>query len=155
VHPLPLIPGREAAGRIIATHPSVTSLTTPTKTDGTTNTPTASSILHVATPVAYITDAQGAYAKYIAVSVRDIIVLPHGVSTDLAAASLLQGLTALTFVREAAGFGRLPNDGNSSETPEDDVNKEETRHRPWALVHAAAGGTGSLLSQLLTLHQAC
>jgi NADPH2:quinone reductase len=154
VHPLPLIPGREAAGRIIATHPSVTSLTTPTKTDGTTNTPTASSILHVATPVAYITDAQGAYAKYIAVSVRDIIVLPHGVSTDLAAASLLQGLTALTFVREAAGFGRLPNDGNSSETPEDDVNKEETRHRPWALVHAAAGGTGSLLSQLLTLHGA-
>ncbi|KAL1837974.1 hypothetical protein VTJ49DRAFT_3163 [Mycothermus thermophilus] len=140
--PLPFIPGREAAGVIIALHPSVTNTTA--------TTPTNRPPLSVGTRVAYITDQQGAYAELTAVSARDIVPLPPAISSDLAAAALLQGLTALTFIREAAGLKRPPkDDSNNTDGKDNDNNKR------WALVHAAAGGTGSLLSQLLTLHGVC
>ncbi|KAK7416931.1 hypothetical protein QQZ08_011821 [Neonectria magnoliae] len=69
----------------------------------------------------------GTYAEYSAVAASDAIVIPDSVSTDKAAAAYLQGLTAWTFVREAG----------------------EVKAGQWALVHAAAGGVGGLLVQML------
>ncbi|CAE6407134.1 unnamed protein product [Rhizoctonia solani] len=70
--------------------------------------------------------ASGGFAEYVAVPWKDVQVLPEGVDTRQGAVSLLQGLTALTFVKEA-----YP------------VKKGE-----WILIHAAAGGVGLLLVQL-------
>lgn len=67
------------------------------------------------------------YAEFSAVAARDAVVLPDGVSTETAAAAYLQGLTAWTFIREAG----------------------EVKAGQWVLVHAAAGGVGSLLVQML------
>ncbi|SPN98467.1 related to NADPH2:quinone reductase [Cephalotrichum gorgonifer] len=105
--PLPLTPGREGSGTVVAVHPSVTSLA-------------------VGDKVVYTSNNNG-YAGYTAVVASNALKLPDGVDEKLAAASLLQGLTALTFVREAA----------------------EAKPGQWALVHAAAGGTGSFLVQIL------
>lgn len=69
----------------------------------------------------------GTYAEFSAVAARDAVVIPEGLSTDKAAAAYLQGLTAWTFVREAG----------------------EVKAGQWVLVHAAAGGVGSLLVQML------
>ncbi|KFY48978.1 hypothetical protein V495_00856, partial [Pseudogymnoascus sp. VKM F-4514 (FW-929)] len=69
----------------------------------------------------------GAYAEYVAVPARTSFKLPSGIEDGLGAASLLQGLTALTLIREAHP-----------------VKKGET-----ILVHAAAGGVGLWLCQLL------
>lgn len=55
--------------------------------------------------------------------------------TEQGAAALLQGLTALTFIREAAGIT---------------ASGYGVGEAPWTLVHAAAGGTGSLLVQMLS-----
>ncbi|KAK0629600.1 hypothetical protein B0T17DRAFT_615356 [Bombardia bombarda] len=66
-------------------------------------------------------------------SVRGFAVGDRGISTEQAAASLLQGLTAWTFIREVARITREVPAGQG----------------PWVLVHAAAGGTGLLLVQLL------
>ncbi|KAK8056432.1 quinone oxidoreductase [Apiospora rasikravindrae] len=52
--------------------------------------------------------------------------LPDNISTQTAAASLLQGLTALTFIREAY----------------------PVKAGDWILVHAAAGGVGSILCEM-------
>jgi NADPH:quinone reductase len=71
--------------------------------------------------------AEGAYAEYSAVSSNYVTKIPSDISTEVAAAALLQGLTALTLIREAHH-----------------VQKGE-----WVLVHAAAGGTGLWLCQLL------
>ena len=57
------------------------------------------------------------------------VALPDGLASDLAAASFLQGLTAWTFVREAG----------------------EVKPGQWVLVHAAAGGVGTVLVQMLRL----
>ena len=69
----------------------------------------------------------GAYAEYTAAPALHTAKIPTAVSSDVAAASLLQGLTALTLIRE------------SYEVKKDD----------WILVHAAAGGVGLLLLQLI------
>jgi NADPH2:quinone reductase len=69
----------------------------------------------------------GGYAEYTAVPAAKVHLIPSGFPPGLAAASLLQGLTALTFTREAV----------------------KIKKNDWVLVHAAAGGTGSLLCQLL------
>ncbi|KAJ4294911.1 hypothetical protein N0V88_005150 [Collariella sp. IMI 366227] len=69
------------------------------------------------------------------------------VRNEDAAACLLQGLTALTFVREAAGLTRAGCAGRGE-------HQLGVSSGPWALVHAAAGGTGSLLVQMLVLHGA-
>ncbi|GAB1316576.1 hypothetical protein MFIFM68171_06786 [Madurella fahalii] len=112
---LPLITGKEAAGTVVSAHPSV------------------SDRLPVGTRVACIADHT--YAEYVAVRAAVATPLPDALSTKTAAAALLQGLTALTFVREAAGLTK-PSLGLSE--------------GPWALVHAAAGGTGSMLVQMLS-----
>ena len=70
---------------------------------------------------------EGAYAEYVAAPAAKAIKVPSGMAPGQAAASILQGLTALTLIREAHH-----------------VNKGD-----WVLVHAAAGGTGLLLCQLL------
>jgi len=70
---------------------------------------------------------ESGYAEYTTVPAAKAIKLPPGVDTKVAAAALLQGLTALTLIREAHH-----------------VNKGD-----WVLVHAAAGGTGLWLVQLL------
>lgn len=83
--------------------------------------------------VGYVADHS--YAELTAVPATKAIHLPDGITTEQAASSLLQGLTALTFVREAGGI------------------KQELgiSEGPWTLVHAAAGGTGSLLVQILSV----
>ncbi|QRV80048.1 Zinc-binding dehydrogenase [Ceratobasidium sp. AG-Ba] len=70
--------------------------------------------------------ASSAFAEYVAVPWKDVQVIPEGLSTRQAAASLTQGLTALTFVEEAY----------------------QVKKGDHILVHAAAGGVGLLLVQL-------
>ena len=110
--PLPLVTGKEGAGIVLASN-------SPDYKEG--------------DRVGYVADHS--YAELTAVPASKAVPLPDGISTEQAAGSLLQGLTALTFVREAAGI------------------KQELgiSQGPWALVHAAAGGTGSLLVQILSV----
>ncbi|KAK3390184.1 hypothetical protein B0H63DRAFT_538357 [Podospora didyma] len=109
---LPFIGGKEAAGTVIASQ---------------------SAEFKEGDRVAYIHD--GAYAELTAVPADKVVPVPAELSTEQAAASMLQGLTALTFIREAAGI------------------KQElgVSLGPWVLVHAAAGGTGGQLVQILTV----
>ena len=69
----------------------------------------------------------GSYSEYTAVNARMAIPIPDGISTKTAAAALLQGLTAWTMIRESANV----------------------QAGQWTLVHAAAGGVGLLLCQML------
>jgi NADPH2:quinone reductase len=105
---LPMTLGREAAGEVVAAHPSVSG---PLATPG--------------TRVVYM--APGSYAQYTSVPADKLSVVPDNVELDVAAAVLLQGLTALTLIREAA----------------------VVQPGQWTLVHAAAGGVGLLLVQML------
>ncbi|KAJ1302456.1 hypothetical protein OPQ81_002774 [Rhizoctonia solani] len=66
------------------------------------------------------------FAEYVAIPWKDVQLIPEGLSTRVAAASLAQGLTALTFVKEAY----------------------PVKKGDWILVHAAAGGAGLLFTQL-------
>lgn len=77
--------------------------------------------------VVWMGNSSGAYAEYVTVPSQACVAIPDGVTDDVAAAAYLQGLTAWTLVRDAAN-----------------VQKDQ-----WALVHAAAGGVGSLLVQML------
>ncbi|ELU38041.1 zinc-binding dehydrogenase domain-containing protein [Rhizoctonia solani AG-1 IA] len=70
--------------------------------------------------------ASGSFAEYVAVPWKDVQLVPEGLSLSQAAASLAQGLTALTFVKEAY----------------------PVKKGDWILVHAAAGGAGLLFTQL-------
>ncbi|GAB0136424.1 hypothetical protein EsDP_00004725 [Epichloe bromicola] len=79
----------------------------------------------VGTRVVYMD--QGTYAQYSAVDASRVVRVPDGLTAEQAAAVYLQGLTAWTLVREAA----------------------DVRPGQWALVHAAAGGVGLLLVQML------
>jgi NADPH2:quinone reductase len=67
------------------------------------------------------------YAEYSAAAAVKAIKIPDGIKPGVAAAACLQGLTALTMIRESY----------------------EVKSGDWILVHAAAGGTGLLLCQLL------
>ena len=67
------------------------------------------------------------YAEYTTAPSAKAHVIPPALSPGIAAAALLQGLTALTLIREAYA-----------------VQKGD-----WVLVHAAAGGVGLWLCQLL------
>ncbi|KAF6799463.1 NADPH2:quinone reductase [Colletotrichum sojae] len=69
----------------------------------------------------------GSYAKYSVVNASSLVKIPDAVETKIAAAAWLQGLTAWTFVREAG----------------------EVKKGEFVLVHAAAGGVGLLLVQML------
>ncbi|KAF8342217.1 NAD-binding protein [Cantharellus anzutake] len=66
------------------------------------------------------------FSRYRAVPWTQVAPLPEGVSTRLAAAACISGLTALTFLKEA--YTVKPND--------------------WILIHAAAGGFGIQATQL-------
>lgn len=104
----PLTLGREAAGTIV-------SLGDGGETYG----------LKEGDRVAYL--STGAYAQYTAVPALHTCKLPSSISDETAAASLLQGLTALTLIRDA----------------------HAVKKGDWVLVHAAAGGVGLWLCQLL------
>lgn len=69
----------------------------------------------------------GGYAEYTAVNVLHVARIPEGIPETIAVAALLQGLTALTMIRES----------------------HPTKAREFCLVHAAAGGVGLWLCQLL------
>lgn len=72
-------------------------------------------------------DAPRANAELVAVPFDKLIALPDDVGFDVAAALLLQGLTAQYLVTDSY----------------------RVRAGDWALVHAAAGGVGLLLTQML------
>jgi NADPH2:quinone reductase len=103
---LPVIPGREAAGVVDAVGPGVSDLT-----------PGARVVyaMHV-----------GAYAEYAVVPVRRLVPIPDALEARVAAAVMLQGLTAhyLTHSTYPLHLGDR------------------------ALIHAAAGGVGLLLVQM-------
>lgn len=110
--PMPLVLGREGAGTVVASHPSVQGKFA----DG--------------AKVVYL--GEQTYAQYTAVPAKDILVVPDGVSMEDAVAVLLQGLTALTMVRESAFV----------------------KPGQWTYVAPAAGGVGSVLVQILQREKA-
>jgi NADPH2:quinone reductase len=110
--PFPQIPGREAAGVIADVHPSAHDLLSALG-------------LKVGDRVAYL--GTRACATYAAVLATKLVAIPESVPSDVAAAVLLQGLTATTFVREAG----------------------QVKKGQWVLVQAAAGGVGLNLCQIL------
>jgi len=105
--PKPEILGREAEGRVVATGPGNAYSFVP-----------GDRVVWMAT---------GAYAEYTACPASKAIKVPSSIPESHAAAAILQGLTALTLVREA--------------------HKVEKGDR--VLVHAAAGGVGLWLCQIL------
>jgi NADPH2:quinone reductase len=106
--PLPFIPGSEGAGTVAALGEGVTGVA-------------------VGARVGWAS-APGAYAEYAAVPAERTVLLPDVVADDVAAAALLQAMTA-----HYLAFDTFP------------VGPRQT-----VLVHAAAGGTGLLLTQLAT-----
>ena len=108
---LPFIPGVEAAGVVEALGP-----------DGS----GAGAGLSVGDRVAW-TMVPGTYAEACLAPIAQLVRIPDALSTELAAASLLQGATAHYLTHGV----------------------RETRSGDTALVHAAAGGTGGLLVQML------
>lgn len=78
----------------------------------------------VAVPLFATGRRAGGYAEYIAVNVESLIPVPDALAFEDAAALMVQGLTALHLIRQAPPAGRV------------------------VLIHAAAGGVGSLLVQL-------
>ena len=69
----------------------------------------------------------GSYAEQIAAPRAKLVPVPDGVSSEVAAAALLQGMTAHYLACDSYPVG----DGD------------------WVLVHAAAGGVGLLLTQIV------
>lgn len=104
--PMPYILGNESSGTIAAIGPSVSGFSVGDKV------------------VSYT--AGGSMAEYCLAKAEKTALIPEGVSTKDAATILVQGLTALTFVKEAH-----------------EVKKGQT-----ILIQAAAGGLGLLLVQL-------
>jgi NADPH2:quinone reductase len=104
--PLPFVAGLEGAGAIEAVGPGVTEL-------------------RAGDRVAWAS-APGSYAEAVVAPAAQVVRVPDGVADDVAAAAMLQGMTAHYLVHAI----RPPAPG------------------AWALVHAAAGGTGLLLVQL-------
>src|SRR5438876_5595831 len=78
--------------------------------------------------VAWI-DVPGSYAEHVAADPKKLVPIPEGVSTEVAAAVLLQGITAHFLATDS-----YP------------IHKGD-----WVLVHAAAGGVGLLLTQIAKL----
>ncbi|KAF2428947.1 NAD(P)-binding protein [Tothia fuscella] len=71
--------------------------------------------------------AQSTYAEYTAAPALHVKKLPSDINAETAIAAMLQGLTAITLIREA----------------------HPVKSGDWVLVHAAAGGVGLLLVQML------
>ncbi|KAI9724001.1 MAG: hypothetical protein M1812_000719 [Candelaria pacifica] len=106
--PLPLILGREASGKITSLGP-------------------AGNMYGLQPGDRVVWMGTNSYAEYTATPAEKAIKIPDSIPTQQAAAALLQGLTALTLVREAY----------------------EVKKGEWILVHAAAGGVGLWLCQIL------
>ncbi|MEV0610795.1 quinone oxidoreductase [Polymorphospora rubra] len=106
--PLPFTPGSEGAGTVVAVGPGVTTPAVGDRVAG--------------------ADFAGAYAGYALAPADRVVPVPDGVDDEVAAAALLQGLTAHYLVFDA--YPVRPGD--------------------IVLVHAAAGGVGLLLTQLAT-----
>jgi NADPH2:quinone reductase len=105
---LPLIPGIEAAGQVDGVGAGVEGIREGDR-------------------VAYAGPMVGVYAELAAVPQEVLVPVPDEITSQTAAAVLLQGMTAHVMTHDV-------HRGSSGE---------------WALVHAAAGGTGSLLVQFL------
>jgi NADPH:quinone reductase len=108
----PFVAGVEGAGRVAAAGDGVTEF-------------------GVGDRVAWVS-APGSYAEQVVVEATKAVPVPHPVSTELAAAALLQGVTAQYLATAAYAV-----------QPGDDV-----------LVHAASGGVGLLLTQVLKMRGA-
>lgn len=104
---LPLTPGQEAAGVVDAVGPDVAEV-------------------RVGDRVAYAPQPGGAYAEYAVVPAARLVPVPEGVDLKVAAAAMLQGLTA-----HYLSHSTYP------------IRRGDT-----VLVHAAAGGVGGLLVQM-------
>jgi NADPH2:quinone reductase len=105
--PLPFVPGVEAAGTVDVVASDVSQLAPGDR-------------------VAW-TGVPGTYAELAVAPADRLVRIPEAVTTELAAATLLQGMTAHYLTHGV----------------------RETRPGDVALVHAAAGGTGGLLVQML------
>jgi NADPH2:quinone reductase len=105
---LPYVPGLEGAGRVRAVGPDVTGFA-------------------VGDRVAW-SEQLGSYAEQVAVPAAKAVAVPDALPDDVAAAALLQGMTAHALATDTHPV-----------QPGEDV-----------LVHAAAGGLGLLLTQLAT-----
>jgi NADPH2:quinone reductase len=108
----PFIPGMEGAGVVTAIAPGVTEVAAGDR-------------------VAWAM-ARGSYAQYAIVPASKLVKIPDGVSFELAAASMLQGMTAHYLTHSTFPL-------KAGDT---------------ALVHAAAGGTGLLLVQMAKMRGA-
>jgi len=106
--PLPAIIGSEGAGTVEAVGEGVTQLKPGDR-------------------VAYAM-VRGSYAEYHAVPAAQLVAVPDAVSLDIAAAAMLQGMTAHYLTHSTF----------------------ELKAGHTALVHAAAGGTGRLIVQMAT-----
>jgi NADPH2:quinone reductase len=104
--PLPFVTGTEGAGTIIAVGADVTDLA-------------------VGDRVAWV--GPGSYAEQVVLPADRVVPVPDGISTELAAAAILQGMTAHYLV--------------TSTYP--------VRAGDVTMVHAAAGGVGLLLTQMI------
>jgi NADPH:quinone reductase len=104
--PLPFIPGSEAAGTVVELGDGVTGLAVGDR------------VCWAGVP--------GSYAEMVCVPADRVVPVPAGVGDDLAAAAMLQGMTAHYLTHDTFPV----RDGQT------------------ALVHAAAGGTGQLLCQM-------
>jgi NADPH:quinone reductase len=102
----PFVPGAEGAGRVIAVGPDVPFV--------------------VGDMVAWA-DASGSYAEQIVVPAVRVVRVPSGVSAEVAAAVMLQGMTAHYLC----------------------VTTYPVRSGEVTVVHAAAGGVGLLLTQMI------
>jgi NADPH:quinone reductase len=105
--PVPYVPGSEGAGVVIAAGEGVTDFTAGD---------------HVAWH-----DCPGSYAQKVVVHADKVVPVPAGIDLKIAAAAMLQGLTAHYLCRSTFAVG------------------EETV----TVVHAAAGGVGLLLTQMI------
>jgi NADPH2:quinone reductase len=109
---LPVTPGSEGAGIIDAVGPDVTEFQPGDR--------------------AAFAMSLGSYAEYVTVPVNKVVLVPASVETRLAAAVLLQGMTAHYLA----------------------VDTYPIREGDTALIHAAAGGLGNLLVQVAKLRGA-
>jgi NADPH:quinone reductase len=91
----------------------------------------AGSVAATGERVAWVS-APGSYAEQVAVDAERAVPIPEGISDEVAAASLLQGITA-----------HYLSTSTHDVQPGDNV-----------LVHAAAGGVGGLLTQIATIRGA-
>lgn len=106
---LPLILGREGAGTVGAVGNEVTEF-------------------RVGDRVAFA-DEPNAYAEFVVQPAERVVRIPNGVATDLAAAVILQGMTAQYLATDTYPI----------------------KAGDWALVHAGASGAGQLLVQVCKL----